>query len=171
MTNMTMNQIVGKFANMIEKAVEKMAADEKATPEKVIAATDTDRIQPDNCDPDRAFLGYGYCDPYFGWLTPALEEAMLILRADLTVDTAIQLWENGWSRSFLVELYERNDEYWGPGENGERELYDKLEFAVRTRKGFVEWLMSGEIYGFNLPGHEGILKTKEELLLRNRKTH
>jgi len=165
-----MTKLVGKFAYMIEAAVKRMAAEEKATPEKVIATTGTSRITVDNCDPERGFLGYGYCDPYFGWLTPALEETMIILRSALEEATAIQLWNNGWTRAFLVAFYERNDEYWGSNETGD-ELYDKLEFAVRTRKGFVEWLMSGEIYGFNLPGHKCILKTKEELLLRNRKAH
>ena len=166
--NMNMSQMVGYFSNMIHVAVNNMAAGKKAIPADVIKATGTTRIRPDTCEPHRGFLGWGYCDPYFGWLTPALEEATLLLGADLTEDTAVQLWENGWTRAFLVELFERNNESWELGEDGP-ELYDKLEFNIRTRKGFIDWLMSGELYGFNLPGHQNILQTKEALLLRNRK--
>lgn len=160
---------VEKFAKMISTAVEKMESGEEAIPTKVISATGTTRVAPDNCSPDRAFTGYGYCDPYFGWLVPALEEAALILRADLTEDTAEKLWSDGWTRAFLVALYERNDEQWFINDDIEPELYDRLEFNVRTRRGFIEWLMSGELYGYNLPGHQTIMKKKEALLLRNRR--
>lgn len=162
---------IDRLAHMVEAAIKKMEAGEKAEPVKVIAVTGTDKLHPDNCEPHRAWLGYGYCDPYFGWLTPALEEAALLLRADLTEDTANRLWSNGWTRAFLVELFTRNNEKWELGEGAEPELYDRLPYEVRTRKGFVEWIMSGEIYGYELPGHESLLKTKEDLLLRNRRAH
>ena len=154
---------------MIRVAINNMAAGKEAIPVDVIKATGTTRIRPDTCEPHRGFLGYGYCHPYFGWLVPALEESTLLLRADLPEDTAVQLWNNGWTRAFLIALYERNDEKWELGEDAEPELYDKLGFNVRTRRGFIEWVMSGELYGFNLPGHEAVLETKEALLLRNRK--
>ena len=164
---------IDRLAMMIEAAIKKMEAGDKAEPAKVIAATGTDKLRPDICEPIRAFLGWGYCDPYFGWFAPALEEAILLLEtAVMSEELAGKLWSNGWTRSFLVELYERNDEKWEFDDNGDPELYDKLEFDVRTRKGFVEWLLSGErLYGYNLPGHESLLKTKETLLLRNRRAH
>ena len=168
--NKSMDQLVGAFAHMIEAGIKNMAAGKEAIPVEVIKATGTTRLRPDTCEPHRAWLEYGYCDPYFGWLTPAVEEATLIIEtAVMDEETAVRLWENGWTRAFLVELYERNDEKWEIGEDAEPELYDKLGFNVRTRRGFIDWILSGEIYGYNLPGHQAIMKTKEDLLLRNRR--
>ena len=153
-----MKNYVKKFSNMIRIATEKMASGEKATPEAVISATGATNVYPDNCCPSNSFLIYGYCDPYFGWLVPAMHEASLVLETELGSShrLAAQLWSNKWTRAFLIALYERNDEKWELGENVEPELTDKLGFNVRTREGFIEWILSGELYGYNLPGHGDI---------------
>lgn len=158
---------IEKFAKMIEVAVNKMAANEKAVPAEVIEATGTTRLHPES---RRGFAECGYCDPYFGWLTPALKEAVQLLEANCSRDVAEKLWQNGWTRAFLVELFERNNEEWQLSNEGVLELCGKLEYDVTTRKGFIDWILSGkQLFGCDLPGHKSLLNTKEQLRLRNRK--